>query len=575
MAKSKRPEINDNNLAIAYYRYSSHSQNEMSIDQQRAQAQNYAEAHGLTIVKEYSDAAKTGTNTNRPGYQLMLAEIPTLKPHSLILWKTDRLGRDRFELVDAKRKIREAGCRIELIAEMSPTDDPESVLFEGIAESFAEYYSRTLSVNIRRGMDYNAAHALYNGHKVFGYEGKPHEPYSVDPRTAPAVQKMFADYAAGEPMQGVCDALNAAGYRTVKGGPFGVKTLSRMLRNRHYIGEYSESGVTIPDGMPRLVDDATFQAVQTRLLENRKRKSSKRTGTSRYWLSGKLYCAKCGAPVTGVSGTSKTGATHSYYYCANTRKHACTLPHMRQDALEGLVQRMLGYLLGDSELTASLAVDAAAYYAEHYADTGYLDGLKAQERDIERQLDNFTKAIARGIFNDSTAKAMDELEQRRAGVKDAIDAETARCALASDEHSVKAYFERYWKAGADDVETRDYALDYLVDKLVVDEDGIDVVSWFTDTRAELAGFDWTQLSGLDGYSPFARGEAAEEFDFFPVWSTIGVTVELFFVQDRAAFRFQRRPRLKRGRLFRARRRARGTLVMRSHRYGFGIPDAEP
>lgn len=440
----------------------------MSIDQQRAQAQNYAEAHGLTIVKEYSDAAKTGTDANRPGYQLMLLEIPTLKPHSLILWKTDRLGRDRFELVDAKRRIREAGCRIELIAEMSPTDDPESVLFEGIAESFAEYYSRTLSVNIRRGMDYNAARALYNGHKVFGYEGKPHEPYSVDPRTAPAVQKMFADYAAGTPMQGVCDALNAAGYRTVKGGLFGVKTLSRMLKNRRYIGEYSESGVVVPDGMPRLIDDETFRAVQTRLLENRKRKPGKRSGTSRYWLSGKLYCGKCGAPVTGVSGTSKTGATHSYYYCSNTRKHACTLPHMRQDALEGLVQRMLGYLLGDSELTASLAVDAAAYYAEHYADTGYLDGLKAQERDIERQLDNFAKAIARGIINDTTAKAMDELERRKSGVKDAIDAEAARCALASDAHSVQAYFERYWRAGADDVETRDYALEYLVDKLVVD-----------------------------------------------------------------------------------------------------------
>lgn len=29
---------NDNNLAIAYYRFSSHSQNEASIDQQREQA---------------------------------------------------------------------------------------------------------------------------------------------------------------------------------------------------------------------------------------------------------------------------------------------------------------------------------------------------------------------------------------------------------------------------------------------------------------------------------------------------------------------------------------------------------
>lgn len=31
MARRKKPELNDNNLAIAYYRFSSHSQNEASI----------------------------------------------------------------------------------------------------------------------------------------------------------------------------------------------------------------------------------------------------------------------------------------------------------------------------------------------------------------------------------------------------------------------------------------------------------------------------------------------------------------------------------------------------------------
>ena len=32
----------------------------------------------------------------------------------------------------------------------------------------------------------------------------------------------------------------------------------------------------------------------------------------RYWLTGKLHCAKCGSPMQGVFGTSKTGA--KYYY---------------------------------------------------------------------------------------------------------------------------------------------------------------------------------------------------------------------------------------------------------------------
>ena len=43
MAKSKKKQkMNDNNLAIAYYRCSSHSQNDASIEQQAEAAHKYA-----------------------------------------------------------------------------------------------------------------------------------------------------------------------------------------------------------------------------------------------------------------------------------------------------------------------------------------------------------------------------------------------------------------------------------------------------------------------------------------------------------------------------------------------------
>ena len=61
---------NNNNYAIAYYRFSSHAQNEASIDQQREQAVLYAEKHGYTIVKEYSDEAISGTREDRPVFSL-------------------------------------------------------------------------------------------------------------------------------------------------------------------------------------------------------------------------------------------------------------------------------------------------------------------------------------------------------------------------------------------------------------------------------------------------------------------------------------------------------------------------
>lgn len=181
MARKKRFAPNDNNLAIAYYRFSSHSQNDASIDQQRDLAHEWADAHGFKIVQEYEDAAISGTTDARPGFQQMLSEVAKIRPHTRIMWKTDRLGRDKYVLAMAKKKIRDAGCEIHLLAENIPTEGPEGVLIEGLMEAMAEYYSRQLSQNIQRGMDYNAQHALYNGHKLFSaIRGQVHE--EVHPR---------------------------------------------------------------------------------------------------------------------------------------------------------------------------------------------------------------------------------------------------------------------------------------------------------------------------------------------------------------------------------------------------------
>lgn len=233
MARKKKFAPNDNNLAIAYYRFSSHSQNDASIDQQRELAHEWADAHGFKIVQEYEDAAISGTTDARPGFQQMLSEVAKIRPHTLIMWKTDRLGRDKYVLAMAKKKIRDAGCEIHLLAEHIPTEGPEGVLIEGLMEAMAEYYSRQLSQNIQRGMDYNAQHALYNGHKLFGYDvDRSTKKYIPDPNTAPFVQWAFREYASGKPLKTIAEEMNAQGLRTPRNAEFSVNMLNKMLKNR-------------------------------------------------------------------------------------------------------------------------------------------------------------------------------------------------------------------------------------------------------------------------------------------------------------------------------------------------------
>ena len=517
MARKKKFAPNDNNLAIAYYRFSSHSQNEASIDQQRELAHEWADAHGFKIVQEYEDAAISGTTDARPGFQQMLSEVAKIRPHTLIMWKTDRLGRDKYVLAMAKKKIRDAGCEIHLLAEHIPTEGPEGVLIEGLMEAMAEYYSRQLSQNIQRGMDYNAQHALYNGHKLFGYDvDRSTKKYIPDPNTAPFVQWAFREYALGRPLKAIAEEMNAQGLRTPRNAKFSVNMLNKMLKNRAYIGEYHHGDITVAGGMPVLVDEATFDRAQRRFAENKRKGSQRAHGMDgaeapRYWLTGKLYCGECGSTMQGVSGTSKTGRTYYYYYCSAQRRKECHLHKARKRDLEDMVLFALHNIVDDEENVTALALDAAEYYEKNHNGTAYLEALEAKRREVEKSLANLVKVIERGVVSDTVTQRLTQLEEQKSALNDAIGTENVRVSLCEDRHSIQAYFDKFLHADVNDPEIRDQVFEYFVDKVYLYDDKLVVSMWFSeDDKQEITWRDWFSL---DEYwtdeSPFAKGEAVE------------------------------------------------------------------
>ena len=369
-------------------------------------------------------------------------------------------------------------------------------------------------------MDYNAQHALYNGHKLFGYGvDRATKKYVIDPDTAPFVRRMFAEYVAGKPMKEICDEMNDQGLRTTRGALFGVKTMNKMLQNRAYIGEYRHDDIVVEGGMPAIVDEATFEAVQRKFAEN-KRKGSQRARSMdegeapRYWLTGKLCCAKCGSPMQGVSGTSKTGRTYYYYYCAAQRRHECDMMKLRKGMIEDVAVQILQDILNDSENLASLAVDASVYYKKNYGDTSYLDGLEAKRRDVEKSLANLVNVIEKGVISDAVMECLTQFEEQRRALNEAIEAENVRAALCEDEHSIGAYFDKFLHADFDNPETREQVLEYFIDKIYVSESGVMITSWYSDDHVEVP---WEVYFGEDG-NPFDEGDAVG-FDCFPSCST--------------------------------------------------------
>ena len=182
--------------------------------------------------------------------------------------------------------------------------------------------------------------------------------------------------------------------------------------------------------------------------------------------------------------------------------------------LEDAVTMILRSILHDSENLMSLAVDAAAYYEKNYRDTGYLDGLEAKRREVEKSLANLVKVIESGLISETVTERLVQLEEQKRALNEAIEAENIRAALCEDEHTIKAYFEKFLHADFDNPETRDQVLEYFVDKIYLTDDGLVVTSWYSEDRTEVT---WDMLYG-EGGNPFVKGEAVK-FDCFPFGST--------------------------------------------------------
>ena len=531
---------NPGNSAICYYRYSSEAQRDVSIDQQKDAAYEYAKARGYHIVREYEDHAISGTRDDRPAFQRMLYEVDKLRPAYLILWKTDRLSRNRIDAVIAKKRLRECGVKIVYVAESIPDDDEATqILMESIYEAMAHSFIISHRKNVMRGLTYNAEKALYNGIKILGYIGQPDHKYEIDDNTAPTVRRIFTEYVGGVPMQKICNSLNESGVTTNRGNKFTVNSLHRILTNRAYIGEYKFGKVCIPDGIPCIIDDEMFQKAQSRLEANKRggkgaiKKLHPEIEIEDYWLTGKICCGLCGGTLQGVSGTGKRGGLYYYYSCKNHRKHACKLKNQRKGLLEKIVLYTLDDLINDLPLRILLAEKCYAYHQAQNNDNGaYEASIKAQLKDVESKLANIMKALEAGIFNNTTAERMNVLENQKNMLNDALLAEQNRKKYDLTLNDIVRFLNSL-VGDVNNPDTRRKLLDFFVDKIYIYPDKMVLTFYYTDDRRELP-FEETErlidnqqkiLSLMNGQSNLENvpagmfesliGSEEESPDFFP------------------------------------------------------------
>ena len=454
----------DTASAVIYARYSSSSQTEQSIEGQLHDGYEFAERNGYTVIREYIDRAKTGTSDSRPSFQQMIKDSEKGIFSTVIVWKQDRFARNRYDSAVYKRILKNNGVRVVSVME-NITDSPEGVILEGLLEAMAEYYSANLSENIKRGRAESVRKGLFPGGPVaLGYMVRDKR-LVPDPRTAPIVKEIFRRYADGDRMKDIFTDLNARGLRAKRNAPFQYATISHILKNRTYTGDYYYGDQMVPSAVEPLIDRETFDRVAARIEQNHHAPAANRTPDHPSLLLHKLYCGECGHRMTGANGRSASGV-YFYYQCdGRVRKHTnCGMKCVGKDDIHYAVCRVVSdFVLNKKRRTLEILADSIMEIYRSEIDTSDLKAIESQLSQVNRDLEKLVDSLITmpESARPRIARRMEELELQK---KD-LETRLIRKKAEQSSYFSKDDFVKFMQITFDDLENKDNQ-EFIIDKFV-------------------------------------------------------------------------------------------------------------
>ena len=201
-------------FAVSYLRVSTRGQAErgggddegFSIPAQREANKRKAMSIGAIVGKEFVDRGASAKSADRKDLQDMLKYIKENRDlvDYVIVHKIDRLARNRGDDLDITRLLDDAGVQL-VSASESIDNTPSGMLLHGIMSSIAEFYSRNLANEVKKGIVEKVknggtptrAPIGYNNIRRIDEQGREERTVELDEERAPLVKQAFIEYATG------------------------------------------------------------------------------------------------------------------------------------------------------------------------------------------------------------------------------------------------------------------------------------------------------------------------------------------------------------------------------------------
>ncbi len=330
-----------------------------SITNQKRQLESYADEHGFTNCRHYTDDGFSGGNFERPGWKQLIADIDAGKVGTVIAKDLSRVGRDYVETgFYTEVYFRQKGIRFIAIGNGVDTINPVSSEFAPFMNVLNEMYLRDQSRKMRTCYRQKGNAGLpTNNLCIYGYRKAPEDKnhWLVDAEAAAVVRRIFdlamechGPYEIArilEQKQVYCPAYYNAIHdncmkrsNTDMSKPFAWNgaTVTNILKRPEYMGHTvnfrsSKNGLkarriqnakeewrVFENTHEAIIPPDRWELAQYALFVRRRTDS---TGTANP-LTGKLVCAECGALMNNRrSKAGKTGRHSDDFYDCPTYSH--------------------------------------------------------------------------------------------------------------------------------------------------------------------------------------------------------------------------------------------------------------
>jgi DNA invertase Pin-like site-specific DNA recombinase len=500
--------------AVIYARYSSENQREESIEGQLRECKEFAEKQSIIVIDTYIDRALSARTDDRPQFQQMIRDSGKKLFDLVIVWKLDRFSRDRYDSAHYKRLLGKNGAKV--VSATEPiTNGASGILLESMLEGMAEYYSAELSEKVNRGMTENVLKGISNGRALplgLRLDGDRH--FQIDEDTAPLVRAMFTMADNGKPLKEISEYLKERGVRSARGNPISTNTMTKLLHNRKYIGEYSHGTTVNPDAIPPIISKELFERVQARFEANRLAPAKREVGDGEhYLLTTKLICGDCNMFMSGESGKSGTGKIHRYYKCSNAKRGmGCKRKPIRKEPIEDFIVGCAKELPADDALIERLTDMLEKVQGDGNV---VIPVLKRELAEVEKKIENVLDAIDRGVVTSSTKARLESHEARRDELNANIAAEEIRRVYIPREQ-IRFWLLRFRDTDTSDYEQRRRLIDTFINSVYVFDDRI-VINFNYRDRSRTVSMDEVKSSSLvDSGAPNHQYP-----NLFPVGETFG------------------------------------------------------